>query len=97
MFQNLPMRPCVRFLIAIALLWLEIIDPVAEELNPVGMVWIAGGVFTMGSDLPGSQRNEQPPHKSQLMASGSTSMRSPMRNFENLLKPPATKRPPNIR
>jgi formylglycine-generating enzyme len=27
------------------------------------MVWIAGGTFTMGSDLPGSQRNEQPPHQ----------------------------------
>src|SRR5678816_3745993 len=29
---------------------------------PAGMVWIAGGEFSMGSDLPGSRRNEQPTH-----------------------------------
>jgi len=27
-----------------------------------GMVWIPGGKFTMGSELPGSRRNEQPEH-----------------------------------
>jgi formylglycine-generating enzyme len=27
------------------------------------MVWISGGTFKMGSDLPGSQRNEQPSHQ----------------------------------
>ena len=36
---------------------------VAAESNPAGMVWIPGGTFTMGSDLPGSKRNEQPTHK----------------------------------
>ena len=44
------------------------------------MVWIAGGTFTMESDLPGSQRNEQLLTKSRLMASGSTSM--PVTNAE---------------
>jgi len=56
------MRPRVRFLIAIALLSLEC-STVAEESNPVGMVWITGGTFTMGSEMPGSKGNEQPAHK----------------------------------
>lgn len=30
---------------------------------PMGMVWIPSGEFTMGSDLSGSKRNEQPTHK----------------------------------
>ena len=30
---------------------------------PPGMVWIAGGEFTMGSDLPGTKRDEQPTHR----------------------------------
>jgi len=33
------------------------------ERKPEGMVWIPGGEFTMGSDLPEARRNEQPPHK----------------------------------
>jgi sulfatase modifying factor 1 len=28
-----------------------------------GMVWIPGGMFTMGSDQPGSRKNEQPAHR----------------------------------
>ena len=36
---------------------------VAEEANSASMVWIPGGTFTMGSNLPGSHRNEQPPHQ----------------------------------
>jgi formylglycine-generating enzyme len=35
----------------------------AAEENPARMVWISGGTFTMGSNLPGSHRNEQPPHE----------------------------------
>lgn len=30
---------------------------------PAGMVWIPGGEFTMGSDLPSSLPNERPPHR----------------------------------
>jgi formylglycine-generating enzyme len=36
---------------------------VAEEASSEAMVWISGGTFTMGSNLPGSRRNEQPPHQ----------------------------------
>lgn len=35
----------------------------ASGAPPPGMVWIPGGEFTMGSDLPGTRRNEQPVHK----------------------------------
>src|SRR5688572_8837877 len=28
--------------------------------SPAGMVWIPGGEFAMGSDLPGSRANERP-------------------------------------
>jgi sulfatase modifying factor 1 len=35
----------------------------AESAAPHGMVWIPGGEFTMGSELPGTRRNEQPVHK----------------------------------
>jgi formylglycine-generating enzyme len=35
----------------------------AEDASSVTMVWIPGGTFTMGSSLPGSYRNEQPPHQ----------------------------------
>ena len=35
----------------------------ASEPAPVGMMWIPGGEFTMGSQLPGTRRNEQPAHK----------------------------------
>lgn len=31
--------------------------------QPDDMVWIAGGEFTMGSDLPGSRKNERPAHR----------------------------------
>ncbi len=31
--------------------------------DPSTMVWIKGGTFTMGSDLEGSRRNEQPTHQ----------------------------------
>ena len=51
-----------RCLFAFALLSVEF-STLAAEPNPVDMVWIAGGTFTMGSDLPGSKRNEQPEHK----------------------------------
>src|SRR5688500_24189 len=37
-------------------------DPPSEKA-PAGMVWIAGGEFVMGSDLPGTRRDEQPVHK----------------------------------
>lgn len=36
---------------------------VAQGNAPDGMVWIGGGEFTMGSELPGTRRNEQPTHK----------------------------------
>ena len=56
----MPLR--AGFLLASALLSTELlITP--SEASPVGMVWIAGGTFKMGSDLPGSRRNEQPPHE----------------------------------
>ena len=62
MLQNEFMPPSVRFLLVIALLSVD--DPtVAVEPNPVGMVWITGGTFTMGSEMPGSKRNEQPAHE----------------------------------
>ncbi len=48
------------FLLVFALVLMRS-EVAAGEANP-GMVWIAGGTFTMGSDLPGSQRNERPPH-----------------------------------
>ncbi|MHA3771835.1 formylglycine-generating enzyme family protein [Verrucomicrobiota bacterium sgz303538] len=35
----------------------------ASATAPEGMVWISGGEFTMGSELPGTRRNEQPAHK----------------------------------
>lgn len=35
----------------------------APEPAPIEMVWIPGGEFTMGSELPGTRRNEQPAHK----------------------------------
>ncbi len=31
--------------------------------TPPGMVWLPGGEFTMGSELPGVRRNEAPAHK----------------------------------
>jgi formylglycine-generating enzyme required for sulfatase activity len=52
----------VRFLLALAVLSVGL-SASASEPNPAGMVWIAGGAFTMGSDMPGSKRNEQPAHK----------------------------------
>jgi sulfatase modifying factor 1 len=62
MFRTVLMPLLAGFLFAFALLPLEF-STVAAEPNPVDMVWIAGGTFTMGSDLPGSKRNEQPAHK----------------------------------
>ena len=62
MLQNVLMPLLVRFPLALALLSVEFFA-FASEPNPVGMVWIAGGTFTMGSDMPGSKRNEQPAHK----------------------------------
>ena len=38
---------------------------VAAE-QPAGMVWISCGEFIMGSDQPGSRKNEQPPHRVSL-------------------------------
>ena len=35
----------------------------ATPENPVGMVWIPGGEFTMGSDNSDSKKDEKPPHK----------------------------------
>lgn len=37
--------------------------PVIANDAPAGMVFIAGGEFTMGSELPGSRANERPTHK----------------------------------
>jgi formylglycine-generating enzyme required for sulfatase activity len=34
--------------------------------QPPGMVWIPGGESTMGSDQPGSRKNEQPAHRVNL-------------------------------
>ncbi|HEU4678092.1 MAG TPA: SUMF1/EgtB/PvdO family nonheme iron enzyme, partial [Terrimicrobiaceae bacterium] len=31
--------------------------------QPAGMVWIASGELTMGSDQPGSRKNERPSHR----------------------------------
>ena len=62
MLQNVLMPLLVRFPLALALLSVEFFA-FASEPNPVGMVWIARGTFTMGSDMPGSKRNEQPAHK----------------------------------
>ena len=56
------MPPRVRFLLAIAVFSMEY-PALAAEPNPAGMVWIAGGTFTMGSEMPGSKRNEQPAHR----------------------------------
>ena len=62
MLQNVLMPLRAGFLLASALLFAELlITP--SEASPVGMVWIAGGTFRMGSDLPGSRRNEQPTHE----------------------------------
>ncbi|MCY2959384.1 MAG: formylglycine-generating enzyme family protein [Planctomycetota bacterium] len=35
----------------------------ATEAAPPGMRWIPGGEFTMGSDAPGANPNEAPPHR----------------------------------
>lgn len=37
-----------------------------DPLSPPGMVWIAGGEFTMGSDQPDSKKDEKPPHQVQV-------------------------------
>lgn len=37
-----------------------LIPAAVTAAEPEGMVWIEGGRFTMGSDLPGARRNEQP-------------------------------------
>lgn len=35
----------------------------ATAVAPTKIVWIPSGEFTMGSDSPGTRRNEQPTHK----------------------------------
>jgi hypothetical protein len=50
---------------------------VAAE-QPAGMVWISGGESTMGSDQPGSRKNEQArASREPLMAFGSIRMTRP--------------------
>jgi formylglycine-generating enzyme len=64
MFQKLLVQLLAKMLLLAFFLLLSA-EPilVAGEPNPTGMVWISGATFTMGSKLPGSQRNEQPPHQ----------------------------------
>ena len=61
MLQNVLIPLCAG-LLASALLSAELLTT-PSEASPVGMLWIRGGTFRMGSDLPGSRRNEQPPHE----------------------------------
>ena len=55
-------RPLLGLLFSLGLLLIKSLA-MADEADPAAMVWIAGGTFTMGSSLPGSHRNEQPPHE----------------------------------
>lgn len=55
-------RPLLGLLFSLGLLSIKSLA-MADEADPAAMVWIAGGTFTMGSSLPGSHRNEQPPHE----------------------------------
>ena len=60
------LRPRRRGCIAILMVYfiaLGAVDLIAESEKSSGMVWVPGGEFTMGSELPGAKRNEQPAHK----------------------------------
>jgi len=41
-------------------------EPENQGKSPAGMVWIAGGEFSMGTDEPRSMRNERPAHRVKL-------------------------------
>ncbi len=43
-------------------------EPDNSARAPVGMVWIAGGEFSMGTDESRSMRNERPAHRVRLDA-----------------------------
>jgi formylglycine-generating enzyme required for sulfatase activity len=62
MLRNVLIPLLPGFLFAFDLLSLEF-STVAAEPNPVGMVWMAGGTFTMEAICPEGKRNEQPAHK----------------------------------
>jgi hypothetical protein len=53
-------RPLLGLLFLLGLLSIKSFA-MADEADPAAMVWISGETFTMGSNLPGSHRNEQPP------------------------------------
>jgi formylglycine-generating enzyme len=52
------------FVLAFGLAWNS--PAAAQDAQPPGMVWIKGGEFAMGSELPGSRRNEMPVVKANL-------------------------------
>jgi sulfatase modifying factor 1 len=60
--------------------------PHASKKTPEGMVWIAGGSFTMGSQDDSSRRNEGPPH--QVTVNGFFIDQAPITNsqFEAFVK-----------
>jgi formylglycine-generating enzyme required for sulfatase activity len=55
-------RPILALLFSLGLLSMGSLAT-AEDASSAAMVWIPGRTFTMGSRLPGSHRNEQPPHE----------------------------------
>ena len=57
------MRPVVLFLVGASLAAQTVPAPASPAAAPPGMVWIAAGEFTMGSDDALARRNEGPPHR----------------------------------
>ena len=96
MFRNTLMSLLAGFFSPCALLCVGF-SAVAAESNPAGMVWIPGGTFTMGSDLPGSKRNEQPTHKVSVDGFWIDEHAVTNAEFESSLTPPATRPPPSGR
>ncbi|MFT4549698.1 MAG: sulfatase modifying factor 1, partial [Verrucomicrobiales bacterium] len=76
------MKPLLVIVTSLALVVMQGCKPPAEDATPprpaehatpphdapAGMAWIPGGSFTMGSELPGSRKNEQPTLKVKIDA-----------------------------
>ena len=61
--MKVPALRLVPLVSAILSAGIPVVSPGAPGPAPDGMVWIPSGQFTMGSELSGSRRNEQPAHK----------------------------------